>query len=490
MKNFKKALNLKFAEVEKLLAQKFTVQVMGNQSVLNSIEVGNIYENLGSEDPSDGKSKSICLYRLHDNQKALQQFTDRLKSTVNKSPIVIVICAGAVDLQLELKDSVVVHVKSKDFLAVTKALVDMIYPMPKDIKIAGVTGTNGKTTTVNIAMELATRLGHPAVSIGTIGVNTTKGQIDFGFGTTTPSYLVLRKIFFHLSEMYKTYFIEVSSHALVQDRLYDIKLEVAAWTSFSQDHLDYHSTMDEYFNAKMQVFACTKGSVFVPVTQTDLLEKIKKHKEVALSKPNISYEKLGLFFGPLYNRENLGLAISLNEFLFNVKVEQKQVENLPLPRGRFYPLEKNGHAAIIDYAHTPDAVLNVINAVKNSVPNKKIVTIVGCGGDRDKTKRPLMAKMAIENSDYVYFTSDNPRTERPDAILDDMLNFSSPKLSSSNYKRIVDRRVAIEMAVEKLQKDQILLVLGKGHEEYQEINGVKNFFSDSLIVAECLEKKC
>ena len=427
------------------------------------------------------KHEDIVFYKVTSDPKSLENFLNRLK---NSTPGLIVLNH---DAQSFIKSDNCVFIKADKFLDIQKKLLDHIMPIKGTMKIVGVTGTNGKTTTVNLAMHVSTKLLHPAISIGTIGVNDANGPLLVDTESTTPSYVEIRKIIHKYQDKYDACFIEVSSHALVQGRLFDIMLDGAGWTSFSQDHLDYHKTMDEYFAAKLLIeskFLKMGSPLVLPAAEKDLKDKILKARPdinilVAPKLEERGFTDLTLFYQSIYNQSNMEVALQLNANLWGEdKIKKIDIKKIETPKGRFSIIElENESMAIIDYAHTPDALINIGTAIKKSFPGHSITVIFGCGGNRDKTKRPLMGKAVSTFAEKIIVTSDNPRDEAPEDIVMDIITGIT-----SGYEAVIDRKKAILYALESIRKKEIVLIAGKGHEEYQEIKGVKHPFSDFKIV--------
>jgi len=448
-----------------------------NQSINDNLDYSilNLATNL-----QKAKSDELVFYKVKDTKKSKEDFLERLKQSSTK-----ILVLNQIDLSLKEFNVDYINISEDDFLEVQKKLSDVLYPNKEKLKIVGVTGTNGKTTTVNLAMQISSILKHEAFSVGTIGVFDKEKSIWGDLESTTPSYLELRKLIHSLQDKYSTMFIEVSSHALVQKRLYDIKLDVGAWTSFSQDHLDYHQTMEEYFQAKLLMAKSNlkeNGIVFLPPGENELVEKIfsqpeKAKYKIAKSFKERNFKNYPLFYYSAYNQSNLELAISLNEYLWG-EVRELDLNVIETPKGRFSIIELwDNSMAIIDYAHTPDALINIGEAIKKAFPKHKITVVFGCGGNRDKTKRPLMAKAVKSFADKIMVTSDNPRDEVPEDIIMDII----PGLGEV-YEALVDRKKAIETCLDDAYDNEVILIAGKGHEEYQEIKGVKYPFSDFDVV--------
>lgn len=435
----------------------------------------------------DATKNSIVFYNIRDGEKSLDLFYSRVKS-VDFGILII----NKVPEKLSNKENILV-INQDDFLLAQKTILDRLFPIELGrFKIVGVTGTNGKTTVVNLAMQISTLLGHSACSIGTIGVYNADGKIDIEIGNTTPSYVELRKIIYKVSENHDVAFCEVSSHALDQDRMYDLKLDVAGWTNFTQDHLDYHETMEDYFQAKCKIFKNSlkpTGSFIVPYQQKKLIGNILNEmsdSSVKLSVSNDAGDKheMPLFYHADFNKSNLELALALNSSLWKLKDINLDLKKIHTPRGRFSIIEFDKKVVVIDYAHTPDALKNVIESTKDGFPASNVKVLFGCGGDRDKSKRCIMGKVASNAADSVIVTSDNPRTEDPDEIISDILQ----GLKNHSYEKITDRKSAIEKSLSDLKDGDILIIAGKGHEEYQEVNGVKYPFSDFEVAESCIKK--
>lgn len=432
-----------------------------------------------------GQPQGVVFYHINSkDEKAVENFSKRSLGT---NPGLLILNHGAEFI----KNNNCLFVDSEHFLKTQKLILDEMFPNKKSMKIIGVTGTNGKTTTVNLSMQIASMAGHPAISIGTIGVQDVSGPLLEDIDATTPSYVELRKIIHQFQDKYEVCFLEVSSHALVQNRLFDILLDGAAWTSFSQDHLDYHRTMEEYFEAKLLIekkYLKEHLSLLVPAFEKELFDAILKQAPNTKIKISKSLDQRGfgktleerpLFYHSSYNQSNVELALQINEDLFGEdRLRNIQLKNIKTPLGRFSIIELgNENMAIVDYAHTPDALINIGTAIKSAFPTHSLTVIFGCGGNRDKTKRPIMGKAVSGFADKIIVTSDNPRDESPEDIIIDILAGIK-----SGYEAVIDRKKAIEAALVNLGRKEVILIAGKGHEEYQEIKGVKHPFSDFNIV--------
>lgn len=414
--------------------------------------------------------KDIVFYFLHENERAEAALAKRLESA---NPGIII--TNRDSRIYKKRDRLIVS----DFLESQRLVADALYPNLNKLKIVGVTGTNGKTTTVNLAVQLAKQAGKKAFSIGTLGVYDEDKEIYPTPNATTPSYLEIRKIIHHFQESYDFIFMEVSSHALVQKRLYDQKIIAAGWTSFSQDHLDYHKDIDDYFEAKTLIRDLMEKNepIYVPFYEKELQKKLKNkninYKEI--EEKDLNRSSVPASFKPLFNYNNLSLAKALVTKITGF--ESFDLEKLKLPKGRFSTYKIGECLFVIDYAHTPDALVNICSSIKEAFPKSKLITVFGCGGDRDRTKRPLMGKAACEYSDVTIVTTDNPRFEDPEQIIEDVI----PGLDK-NYHLVTKREEAIKKAFDLANGETIILIAGKGHEEYQDIMGTKIDFSDFDVV--------
>lgn len=419
----------------------------------------------------ESTSQSILFYKLNDNS---EQSLELLKERLLKASYGVIV-TNLFDDEIKAIENVII-VKNDEWLETQKIVLDFLYPLPNSVKIVGITGTNGKTTTVDILSQLATRCNVPNITIGTLGLR--KGnEILENFGLTTPSYIDLRKYLYKYSSEANLFFVEVSSHALEQKRFYGLSFEVSGWTSFSQDHLDYHKTMDSYFEAKKLIIAMTKNNkVFISPKSKELLNRVDTF---TTSKP-IQFKVKNSFFKAGHNLINLEVALGILNYL-GIIPNQENINNIQPPPGRFEILEYANSFVVIDFAHTPDALENICSSIKKSFPDYELVTLFGCGGNRDKSKRPLMGKVAQSFSDKVIVTSDNPRYERPEDIINDILH----GITLETVKVIVDREHAIKFAMKHLNKS-VLLIAGKGHENYMDVSGSKIPYSDEKVVKDTI----
>ncbi|MGN1338296.1 MAG: UDP-N-acetylmuramoyl-L-alanyl-D-glutamate--2,6-diaminopimelate ligase [Candidatus Coprovivens sp.] len=376
-----------------------------------------------------------------------------------------------------------------------------------EMKIIGVTGTNGKTTTAYLTYQLLNKLGMKTAYIGTIGFYLP-GEDFIEIPNTTPNILDLYELMLQAKNKgCKCLMMEVSSHALDQKRVQGIKYETAAFTNLTQDHLDYHKTMENYLKAKQLILKQLKGPMIINLDDNYGDNWIKEYNNIKTygfkgkDYKIISYEdtlkgtnikfiannkeyEIETNLKSKFNVYNYITTLSLvNSMGYSIEEILEKTPEIYPPKGRCEIIGVKDGIAVIDYAHTPDAVEKIISAF---IEHKKarIITIVGCGGDRDPKKRPIMGRIAAENSDFVVFTSDNPRTEEPQAIMDDIL----AGVNTDNYIVELDRRKAIVKALDMIEKDDVVLILGKGHEDYQIIGHEKIHLDDAEEVRKYLKK--
>ncbi len=387
---------------------------------------------------------------------------------------------------------------------------NIVYGHPsRTVALVGVTGTNGKTTTTSIIRHLLTGAGHPAGIIGTIAS---------GFGdtltpathTTPEAPDLCRMIVDMRTRGARAVVMEVSSHALVLDRVRGARFAAAAFTNLTQDHLDFHGTMEAYFEAKAILFRMIEENAVAVVNADDPYGPLMAARTRALvvrygmapgcevRAEKVTYGLEGTTFlltlaGKQYNVVSPYLGVfNVYNLLAGIGVVSglgveaaeivRLIPSLPQVRGRLerIPLA-NGAVAVVDYAHTPDALERVIEAVRliTARTGGRVLTVFGCGGDRDRTKRPIMGRIAAETSDEVIVTSDNPRTEQPQAIVDEIL---AGIPSRDRVETIVDRAQAIDAAISRSRRGDVVLVAGKGHETYQVVGTVRLPFDDAAHV--------
>lgn len=421
----------------------------------------------------------------------------------------VILCQTLPDNQP--KETVFIVVENSD--SALGKVASNFYGNPSEhIKLIGITGTNGKTTTVTLLHRMTRMMGLHAGLISTI-VNRIDEE-ELAATHTTPDAIELNRLLSMMVAKGCEYcFMEVSSHAIVQNRIAGLRFAGAIFSNITHDHLDFHKTMANYIAAKKTLFdnlpedafALTNiddknGKVMVQnckaTIKTYSLQTVADYR-CKIIESTINGQQLELngteFWTPLVGRFNaynitaiVATALLCGFDRDKVLTTASQLHAAP---GRFQYLNIGGITAIVDYAHTPDALQNVIDTI-NEVRDRRhsLIVVVGCGGDRDPLKRPVMAKIAADGCDHLILTSDNPRTEKPESILDAMEAGLSPEELSTTV-RITDRRQAIKTAVLIANDGDIILIAGKGHETYQEINGVRHHFDDTEEVERELKIK-
>lgn len=388
---------------------------------------------------------------------------------------------------------------------VQKYIVDNYKDEVNKLRIIGVTGTNGKTTTCFLTYQALKKLGVNAAYMGTIGFYY--GDTKYELNNTTPEILDLYSYFIEALEQGVTDVVmEVSSHSLCEKRVEGLEFSEVAFTNLTEDHLDYHKTMENYLNAKLLILKQIKKDGLVIVNNDDDYGKyfeVGNYKTLGYSGDNykiLDYSQTdkGTLISFMVDGKNYEVETNLrskfnvynyltclallNNLGFSIDEIAEVTKSIYPPKGRCEQIAVNGGEAVIDYAHTPDAVDKIISAFLENKKGK-VITIVGCGGDRDPLKRPIMGNIASEKSDYVIFTSDNPRTEDPKAILDDIIK----GVRKDNYEVEIDRPIAIRKGLDMIGKNDVLLILGKGHEDYQIIGHTKHHLDDAEEVRKYLE---
>ena len=375
----------------------------------------------------------------------------------------------------------------------------------EDLNIIGVTGTNGKTTTCYLTYQMLNKLGIKTAYIGTIGFYY--GDYKRELPNTTPEILTVYNMLYEAKENGCTHVVmEVSSHSLEEERIAGLKFTTTAFTNLTQDHLDFHKTMENYLNAKLKIFNYLKENGTMIVNNDDSYAShfinnnfniitlgYKDDSNIKITEAH--YTPIDTIINFSFNgkdesiKTNLTSKFNVYNYLtcyailktLNINDEDivRVTKEVYPPKGRCEIIKANNGFAVIDYAHTPDAVEKVINSFIELKKNK-IITIVGCGGDRDPLKRPIMGDIACKLSDHVIFTNDNPRTEDPQNIMNDI----TKNLTYNNFEIIFDRKEAIYKGISIMDQDDILLILGKGHEDYQIIGREKIHFDDCEVVNE------
>lgn len=431
------------------------------------------------------------------------------EDAVNKGAVALV-----AETYIDVSVPVIYVNDSKRALAM---IADQFYNSPTHhLHLVGVTGTNGKTTVTHLVKEIFDHSQRKTGLIGTIGMKYDNKTIPVD--NTTPESFILQKNFREMVDADVTHaVIEVSSHALVQGRVRGCDFNIAVFTNLSQDHLDYHRSMEEYLHAKSLLFSQLgntygNGGLKVAILNRDdqatskLLNATAAQvltygieSEADFKAENIQITSQGTEFQlitPIGNRHistklmgkfNVynALAALLTGYVSGLNLDQmidilSHIKGIP---GRFEGVQEDqDYAVIVDYSHTPDSLENALLTIKGFVEGR-IITVVGCGGDRDRSKRPLMAKVAVENSDLVVLTSDNPRTEDPEKIIQEM----ETGVAHDSYVKLANREEAIYYAIQHAKPKDVVLIAGKGHETYQIIGKVKHHFDDREVAREAIK---
>lgn len=381
-----------------------------------------------------------------------------------------------------------------------------------NLKLVGVTGTNGKTTIATLLYNLFTKAGYKVGLLSTVKVMVA--DTEYPTIHTTPDSITINSYLKMMNEEGVEYcFMEVSSHGIAQKRTFALQFAGGIFTNLSHDHLDYHKDFADYRNVKKSFFDHLPAAAFALVNVDDknglvMLQNTKAKKYTYALKTYADYSAniLENQFGGLllkintheiwsklvgkFNAYNLVAIYAVGELLgLETQENLRIISELESVTGRFqYVVTKNKITAIVDYAHTPDALKNVLETINEiRTKNEELITVVGCGGDRDKTKRPVMGKIAAALSTRAIFTSDNPRTEDPERIVEEVEAGVEPQ----HYKKtlaVINRKEAIKTACQLARPNDIILIAGKGHETYQEINGKRSEFDDFKIVNEFLKQ--
>lgn len=417
----------------------------------------------------------------------------------------------AVESWPEILEDDIVYIRCKDSRILSAAMASAFYDHPsKEIKVVGVTGTNGKTTVTTMLYDLFKELGYKVGLISTIEIRI--GDDKLATKLTTPDAITLQDLFYQMVNAGCTYaFMEVSSHAVHQNRVGCIDFAGGVFTNITHDHLDYHGTFKEYIRVKKLFFDDLSPHAFALFNVDDKNGSVMVQNSAA-KVHRFGLRKLVEFKGKILEMDASGLFLEINgrkimsrligmfnaynllavygvAVLLEVAEEEQILECLSAlgPVDGRFELIHSGPSVVVDYAHTPDALKNVLGSIRKIKTAGRIISVLGCGGDRDKKKRPIMGRLALSMSDMVVFTSDNPRNEDPISIINDM----KLDLTREDLKRLIeitDRAMAIRTALALAGEKDVVLIAGKGHEDYQEIRGERFFFSDKKIVKDILSK--
>jgi UDP-N-acetylmuramoyl-L-alanyl-D-glutamate--2,6-diaminopimelate ligase len=408
----------------------------------------------------------------------------------------------------------VAYVQVENSAAAAGYMAHNFYGQPSlRMKVVGVTGTNGKTTIATLLYKLFTALGYKCGLLST--VENMIGDKVIPATHTTPDTISLNQLMKQMADSTCTHaFMEVSSHAIHQHRVTGLQFAGGIFSNITHDHLDYHKTFDEYIRVKKGFFDSLPSSAFA-ISNADDKRGTVMLQNTSAKKYFYSLKTLADFKGKIIENNLSGLVLTVNDQEVHFRlIGEFNAYNLLAVYGAATTMGEDKHEvlrclslltgaegrfeymisatdkviAIVDYAHTPDALLNVLATIKKLRQGiEQVITVVGCGGDRDKTKRPVMAEVACEHSDRAIFTSDNPRSEDPAEIIKDMER-GLPVAAKRKYISIVDRKEAIKTAISFAKPGDIVLIAGKGHEKYQDIKGVKHHFDDKEIVKEMFDE--
>lgn len=431
-----------------------------------------------------------------------------IETAINKGAVAI-IC----DTFPENITQGVTYIQVKDTNRALAFIASNYYGNPSaNLKLVGITGTNGKTTIASLLFQLFKKAGYKVGLLST--VKNVVDDVEYKSMLTTSDSITINKFLKEMNDVGVEFcFMEVSSHGIAQKRTEGLQFAGGVFTNLSHDHLDYHKTFAEYRDVKKMFFDQLPKLAFALVNSDDKNGMVMLQNTTA-KKLTYALKSYADYRAQILENQLSGLLLKVNEqevwvrligtfnaynllAIYGTAIELG-LDNLEVLRllselesvsGRFqFIVSKENITAVVDYAHTPDALENVLKTIDDiRTKNEQLITVVGCGGDRDKTKRPIMANIASTLSDKAILTSDNPRTEDPEAIILEMEQGVEPQ----NYKKtiaIVDRKQAIKTACQLAQPNDIILIAGKGHETYQEINGVRYDFDDMKIVTELLEQ--
>lgn len=421
----------------------------------------------------------------------------------------VVVCE---DLPATLLENIT-YVKVQNSNQALSFLAANYYNNPSQkLKLIGITGTNGKTTIASLLYQMFKKAGYKVGLLSTVKIMVD--ETEYKATHTTPDSLTINQ---YLDEMVEVgcefCFMEVSSHGIHQKRTESLQFEGGVFTNLSHDHLDYHDTFAEYRDVKKSFFDNLPKSAFA-ITNVDDKNGVVMLQNTVARKRTYALKTYADFKAQVLENQLSGLVLKINNdevwtkligsfnaynllAIYGVALELgiesnealRLLSELESVSGRFqFIISESKITAIVDYAHTPDALENVLKTIEDiRTKNEQLITIVGCGGDRDKTKRPIMANIAASLSDKAIFTADNPRTENPQTIIEEM----EAGVEGQNFKKtisILDRKQAIKTACQMANPGDIILIAGKGHETYQEINGVRHDFDDMQIVQELLKQ--
>lgn len=384
-----------------------------------------------------------------------------------------------------LPDKGIYVTRPGDWPETVRRFCDLAYPLdPRSPRFIGVTGTNGKTTTIKYLESILLAHGRRVLSVGTLGV-FLNGERLAETGFTSPPQIELRRLLHAQRDRCDLVVMEVSSHALDQGRAHGLPLVDAGWTNFTQDHLDYHHDEASYFSAKARILDLIQEGGHLYCCSTAVVDRLRAQTSLpilieALKPATLTAEALAAkpFLALEHNRQNAALASALADGILGDD-KREDWRHLSPVDGRFECRVIGNRTLVIDFAHTPDALATILTAIRSGFPDARVVTLFGCGGDRDHGKRPLMGAAVARQSDLAIVTSDNPRTEDPERIISDILDGMPPE----RREVVVERPAAIARLFDLLdgrppEERWVALIAGKGHERYIDRDGHKTYYSD------------
>lgn len=426
-------------------------------------------------------------------------------SSAIESGAKVVVCETLPEVLVEN----ITYIQVKDSNHALGQIASNFYGNPSEkLSLVGVTGTNGKTSVSTLLFEVFKNLGYPSALISTVEYRIVDEVLPSTH--TTPDIITLNKILAQAVEKGCEYaFMEVSSHGIHQGRINGLNFKVAGFTNLTHDHLDYHKTFLEYLNTKKKFFDDLPETA-IAITNIDDKNGLVMLQNTKATKKNYAQKTLADYHGKLLEVDFNGMLLNFNgkevwttltgkfnvyNLLLVFAIAQElgfeeteiltAISKLKRVNGRFETFKSDGGIVfVVDYAHTPDALENILDSINEiRTKNERLITVFGCGGDRDREKRPEMGKVATQKSTLAIITSDNPRTEDPTAIIKE-IEAGVEAHNFSKYTTIPDRKEAIKMAIKFAEPRDIVLVAGKGHETYQEINGVRHHFDDKEVIEE------
>ncbi len=400
------------------------------------------------------------------------------------SPFAVLVTNRVLDCFEAMPDRGIYVTQPGDWASIIGDFCDLIYPLDPGMSFVGVTGTNGKTTTVKYLESMLAAQGRRVLSVGTLGISRN-GERVLETGFTSPPQIELRRLLHAEQGHCDVVAMEVSSHALDQGRVHGIPLQNAGWTNFTQDHLDYHHDETSYFAAKARILDLIQPGGRLFCNRPEVARRLRDNSETrvpieVLSPATLAPQAIAAkpFLALEHNRANYALAKALADGVLGA-APREDWRHLTAVDGRFECRSAGNRTIVIDFAHTPDALETILAAIRVGFPGARIATLFGCGGDRDRSKRPLMGAAVARGSDRIIVTSDNPRTEDPEAIIADILT----GIVGQTPEVVVERPEAVTRLFDLLasrspDEPWVALIAGKGHERYIDRNGCKSYYSD------------